>query len=212
MNQDFGDRYVYEEWKDIFDAVFEAFNTEDDVDLSASIDPAHLCKPRTVRLVEDAMTQLGLSCSATRTYVPSADSSSRNTRRARPPPKKRLKMASIFLDIDADVDDEEEEEQDGEEEEEDIRRRLPSLEPAGHASYAQRLAQVVQRYETGNSTSGVGSACDPAILGHLLLNDNGQRIYTIALPTSKLDSIVHFTSFKFLHTSREYCSIPPSGL
>jgi hypothetical protein len=194
MTEDFGDRFVYEEWNQLFNAMFAL--SEDDEDHAA-----------TTRLVEDAMDQVGIFFPETHCHQQPAESSSRTvrTRRSRHPAKKRPRTASIFLDINAEEDDgEENEEEDDEDDEEDrdCRRRLPSLEPAGHAAYAQRLAEVVERYETGNSGSRAGPAPHPTTSdlpsNLVLLNDDGQRVYTVTFPTSTF--FENNTVLLFLHT------------
>lgn len=76
------------------------------------------------------------------------------------------------------------------------------VKPAGHAAYAQRLAEVVERYETGNSGGPAGPAPHPTTSdlpsNLVLLNDDGQRVYTVTFPTSTF--FENNTGLLFLHT------------
>ncbi|KAF9233647.1 hypothetical protein BU15DRAFT_66401 [Melanogaster broomeanus] len=200
--ESFGPQFIHEEWKDTFDAIFEASRLsedEDNVDLSNT----DLGPPPAIKAVKSAMAAHNISFLATSIPAPSMShqsggsnctpsTSSAPSRSSRPTrslnhksqrPTKRRKTTSIFLDLVAMEGDEDTEE------EEDNRVEsfhVPAIEPAGQTSYAKDLDRIYEHYEGGQPQESAGSYVDrdiPIDLSVFPTREGNERIYIIEFNT-----------------------------
>ncbi|KIJ04751.1 hypothetical protein PAXINDRAFT_21955 [Paxillus involutus ATCC 200175] len=203
----FGTRFVYAEWKETFDAIFNASipsDEGDDIDLSK----ADNGPPPAIKVVEDAVAALGISLSATRSFVPpsnavstpsSSSATCPSTRKSRRPTKRR-KTGSIFVDIAAAEVDDTEEEDEGEQME--LYRAL-EVQPAGRTRYAKDLNRLFERYqgETPDAANNAGgSPHDEVTIPIDFFNmfgsgENGHRIYVIEFFTMGNKSVAMLCEF-----------------
>ncbi|KIJ06250.1 hypothetical protein PAXINDRAFT_20549 [Paxillus involutus ATCC 200175] len=194
----FGTRFVYAEWKETFDAIFNASipsDEGDDIDLSK----ADNGPPPAIKVVKDAIAALGISLSATRSFVPpsnavstpSSSSATRPSTRKSRRPTKRRKTGSIFVDIAAAEVDDTEEEDEGEQME---LYHAPKVQPAGRTRYAKDLDRLFECYqgETPDAANNVGgSPHDEVTIPIDFFNmfgsgENGHRIYVVEFFTKSV--------------------------
>lgn len=206
----FGTRFVYAEWKETFDAIFNASipsDEGDDIDLSK----ADNGPPPAIKVVKDAVAALGISLSATRSFVPpsnavstpSSSSATRPSTRKSRRPTKRRKTGSIFVDIAAAEADDTEEEDEGEQME---LYHTPEVQPVGRTRYAKDLDRLFEHYqgETPDAANNAGgSPRDEVTIPIDFFNmfgsgENGHRIYVVEFFTSKPPFFFFFLSLRFL--------------
>jgi hypothetical protein len=186
----FGKCYIYEEWQDMFNAIFNASVPEDEdaIDLSA----VDLGVPKPLKALQDAMAKHCISFPAPSDRmslpVPYTSSRTRPSNQKSRRPAKRRKTNLMFLDIAASEGSEEEEENDDNDNELSA-VRATAVKSAGHALYAKDLDRIIERYKDGQPRGLVGPSVDrsmiPIDLDLFPSTQSGWSIYIASLFTSK---------------------------
>jgi hypothetical protein len=192
----FGKRYVYEEWQDTFNAIFNASVPEDEdaIDLSA----VDLGVPKPLKALQDAMAKHGISFPAPSDWmslpVPYTSSHTRPSNQKSRRPAKRRKTNLIFLDIAASKGSEDDDDDDDDDELSAV--HATAVKPAGHTSYAKDLNRIIERYKDGQPRGLVGPSVDrstiPIDLDLFPSTQSGRSIYIASLFTSKLPMSLFF--------------------
>jgi hypothetical protein len=194
----FGKHYVYDEWQDMFNAIFNASVPEDEdaIDLSA----VDLGVPKPLKALQDAMAKHGILFPAPsdRISLPVPYTSSRthplNQKSRRP--AKRHKTNLMFLNIAASEGSEEDDDDDDDDDDELSAVRATAVKPAGHASYAKDLDRIIECYKDGQTRGLVGPSVDrstiPIDLDLFPSTQSSRSIYIASLFTSKLPMSLFF--------------------
>jgi hypothetical protein len=187
----FGNRYVYEEWQDTFNTIFNASVPEDEdvIDLSA----VDLGIPKPLKALQDAMAKHGISFPAPSDrmslQVPYTSSRTHPSNQKSGRPAKRRKTTLMFLDIAASEGSKEEDDDDADDDDELSAVHVTAVKPAGHASYAKDLDRIIEHYKDGQPHGLVGSSMDrsmiPIDLDLFPSTQSGRSIYIASLFTSK---------------------------
>ncbi|KAI6032344.1 hypothetical protein BKA83DRAFT_4477935 [Pisolithus microcarpus] len=227
MQSNFKDRYKFDEWKTIFDQVFEASRNGTAVEVvrAAMTECGVLDRPS----VHDLSLQASSSADISPTR-PSGQASSSQPRKASrksrgplPPAKRARTSGSIlqFLDTSAQDGDDDESEHEGNRDSAVHRSpRVTEIAPSGRTTFNKRLEHIVNRYNREGSAEG-SSACvyrSPVRKAEVGMDvDVGpieSRVYMIELPTEARSPLEVQLSLPPSHTDlvREIMRIPPEQM
>ncbi|KAI6148025.1 hypothetical protein BKA82DRAFT_4015093 [Pisolithus tinctorius] len=189
----FGNRYQFDEWKSIFDQVFEASR-----------------EGTAVEVVRAAMAERGVvEPSSARDAPPAQASSSRKSSRRShrslcPAKRPRMsKSASRYLDISAreNEEDEEDEEEDELDDEANHCPRVTEIPPSGRANLTQQLESLFRRYGGEGSAEGLRAKAHQqgpvrSVEGRMEVGTNRTqpRVFKVVLPSARSAGFVlqHF--------------------
>ncbi|KIN98783.1 hypothetical protein M404DRAFT_31100 [Pisolithus tinctorius Marx 270] len=173
----FGDRYQFDEWKSIFDQVFEVSR-----------------EGTAVEVVRAAMAEHGI-------VEPSSKSLCRSHRSLHPAKRPRMsKSASRYLDISA-QENEEDEEEDELDDEANRCPRVTEIPPSGRANLTQQLESLFRRYGGEGSAEGSRAKAHQqgpvrSVEGRMEVGTNRTqpRVFKVVLPSARSAGFVlqHF--------------------
>ncbi|KIK19160.1 hypothetical protein PISMIDRAFT_13847 [Pisolithus microcarpus 441] len=174
MQDRFKERYKFDDWKTIFDQVFEASREGTAVELVRAAMSGLPCQSVVFSIplvsVPDLSSSQALSSgdlvdNASRT-IPSTQASSSQTRKVSRksdsslPPAKHARLSKSvaqYLDVSA-REDEDDENEDGDQDNLDIgvenRPKVTEVGPSGRATFNERLQDLVQRYTHKGGVAG----------------------------------------------------------
>lgn len=203
MQSNFKDRYKFDEWKTIFDQVFEASRNGTAVEVvrAAMTERGVLDRPS----VHDLSLQASSSADISPTR-PSGQASSSQPRKASrksrgplPPAKRARTSGSVlqFLDTSAQDGDDDESEHEGDRDSAVHRSpRVTEIAPSGRTTFNKRLEHIVNRYNREGSAEGSSARVyrSPVRKAEVGMDvDVGpieSRVYMIELPTVRAAAFV----------------------
>ncbi|KAI6017297.1 hypothetical protein BKA83DRAFT_4128436 [Pisolithus microcarpus] len=204
MQDRFKERYKFDDWKTIFDQVFEASREGTAVELvRAAMSERGVLNPPSVPDLSSsqALSSGDLVDNASRT-IPSTQASSSQTRKVSHksdsslPPAKHARLSKSvaqYLDVSA-REDEDDENEDGDQDNLDIgvenRPKVTEVGPSGRATFNERLQDLVQRYVHEGGVAGSNARAhqnrvpNVEVSRHVDVGQSGLKVFMIELPTA----------------------------